>query len=105
MTKYRAKPTEIDGVKFHSKREASRYVELKLMEQQGVIDRLELQPVYQISVNARPVCKVILDFRYFCRARNRHVVEDVKGYDTPVSRLKRKLVEAAYFPIKVEVIK
>lgn len=105
MTKYKAKPTEIDGVRFASKREASRYVELKLMQQQGVIERLELQPVYQISINGRPVCKAIMDFRYFCRARQRHVVEDVKGVDTPVSKLKRKMVEAQYYPIKIEVIK
>lgn len=105
VTKYRAKPTEVDGIKFHSKREASRYWELKMMEKEGVIERLELQPVYQISINGRPVCKAIMDFRYFCRARQRHVVEDVKGVDTPVSRLKRKLVEAQYYPVKVEVIK
>lgn len=105
MSKYRAIRTEVDGIKFHSKREAARYVELKKMQDAGLIDRLELQPVYQITINARPVCKVILDFRYWCNERKQHVIEDVKGVDTSISRLKRKLVEAQHWPLKVEIIK
>lgn len=105
MTKYRAIKTELDGITFDSKREAARYAELKMMQHHGVIDRLELQPVYEISINGRKVCKYIADFRYFCRARNRWVTEDVKGVQTPVFRLKKKLIEAQYYPIKIEVIK
>jgi len=105
MTKYRAIKTQLDGITFDSKREASRYAELKMMQAQAVIERLELQPVLPISINGRPVCKYKGDFRYFCRARNRHVLEDVKGFETPVFRLKKKLVEALYYPVKIEVIK
>lgn len=105
VTKYRAKKTEVDGHVFDSKREAARYAELKMMQHQGVIERLELQPVYQISINTRPVCKYIADFRYWCNTRQRYVVEDVKGVQTAVFRLKKKLVEAQYYPIKIEVVK
>lgn len=108
MTKYRAVKTTLDGITFDSKREAARYAELKMMQAQGVIDRLELQPVYQITINGRKVCKVIPDFRYFCNARQRHVVEDVKSPATEKNatfRLKKRLLEAAYFPVKLEVIK
>ena len=108
VNKYRAIKTELDGITFDSRREASRYAELKMMQQQGVIERLELQPVYPLTFNGRPVGrkrKYIADFRYWCNARQRHVVEDVKGFDTPVSKLKRDIVECLYWPIKIEVIK
>lgn len=102
-SKYGAKRTEVDGIVFHSKREAERYQELKLLEQAGHIRMLELQPAYPISVNGVHICKVILDFRYF-EGQTRSV-EDVKGVDNALSRLKRKLVEAAYPGTKVKVIK
>ena len=45
-SKYRAVKTTIDGVVFDSKKEAARYVELKLCEKYGYISNLELQPKY-----------------------------------------------------------
>ena len=105
MTKYKAIRTELNGITFASKREAARYVELLLMERQGVIDRLELQPSYECTVQGRNVCRYVADFRYFCRARNRWVTEDIKGFETPVFKLKKKLVEALYYPLKIEVVK
>ncbi len=44
MTKYRAQPTIVDGIRFHSKGEARRYQELRLLERAGEITNLELQP-------------------------------------------------------------
>ena len=114
MNKYKAKKTEIDGIVFDSAKEARRYSELKLLESQGVISRLELQPEFPIVINNIPVkirstrfrngrsVKYIADFRY----RNEHfdwVIEDVKGFDTSTSRLKRAIVEAIY-DIRIEVV-
>jgi len=105
--KYRAQPVEVDGIRFDSRREARRYGELKMLERAGDIRNLELQPEYPIRINGEVVralptkagakgkpLKVKLDFAYF--EGNRRVVEDTKGVDTPVSRLKRALVQHIY---------
>jgi hypothetical protein len=96
VTKYRAVRTEVDGISFPSKREDHRYLSLKLLEKGGLIRGLELQPTYSIDINGRHICKVKLDFRYWDRQEQKTVVEDSKGMDNPLSRLKRKLVEAQY---------
>ena len=117
-SKYKAVKTTIDGITFDSKKEAKRYTELKLLEKAGMITHLELQPTYQIIINGVDICKYRADFRYFTvRAEERkqytnskgewivptktgdpegQIVEDVKGYKTPLYRLKKKLVEASY---------
>ena len=45
-SKYGAIKTEVDGIKFDSKHEASRYKELRLLEQAGEITNLRLQVPY-----------------------------------------------------------
>ena len=117
-SKYKAVKTTIDGITFDSKKEAKRYTELKLLEKAGHITHLELQPEYQITINGAKICKYKADFRYFTvRQENNEqyynskgewqtptmtgdkegqIVEDVKGFKTPIYRLKKKLVEASY---------
>lgn len=114
MTKYRAQPTEVEGIRFASIREAQRYQELRLLERAGEIRNLETQPSFPITINGRQVrvrskgypngraMKAVMDFAYF--DGNRRVIEDVKGMDTPVSRIKRALVEAIY-GVRVEIVK
>jgi len=94
-SKYKAKPTTIDGVRFPSKKEARRYSQLKLLLAAGQIKNLELQPQYPIHVAGSKICTYIADFRYIDRS-GVTIVEDVKGVETPVFRLKKKLVEAIY---------
>ena len=94
--KYGAVRTTVDGITFASKAEANRYQELKLLLKAQKIAELELQPKYKIAINGIKVCNVILDFRYYDKDTDKYIIEDVKGKDTPISRLKRKLVEAAY---------
>jgi hypothetical protein len=95
-TKYRAVATTVDGIRFASKKEAARYGELKLLERAGHIDRLELQPAYQLVVDGIKVGVYKADFRYRDKRSGYFVVEDVKGVRTPVYKLKKKLVEALY---------
>lgn len=94
MTKYKAKRTEVDGILFDSKGEADRYQELKLLERSGQINGLSLQPEFKIEINGKHICKVKLDFAYW--ENDERIYEDFKGMDTPISKLKRKLVEAKY---------
>lgn len=96
MTKYRAKPTTIDGIRFASKAEARRYQELKLLERAGEIHNLETHPKYTLSVNNQVICTYTADFRY--EESGEAIVEDVKSRPTmtQVYRLKKKLMKAIY---------
>lgn len=99
--KYGAKKTIVDGITFDSKREAARYSELKLLEKGGYIRQLELQPAFAFELNGKVIFKYIADFRYF--EGQTRVVEDVKGVQTPLFRLKRKLIESQ-FNIKIVLV-
>lgn len=104
MSKYRNVKTEIDGITFHSKREAKYYTDLKLMERAGEIRQLELQPKFPCVIAGKKVCDYIADFQ-FREKDGRLRVVDVKGMKTAVFNMKRKLVEALYPHITVEIWK
>lgn len=94
-SKYHAKRTEVDGIKFDSKAEAEHYANLKLLEKAGVIQGLELQPRFLLQDgfmyqghHERKI-EYVADFRY--QRDGKTIVEDVKGVKTDVYKLKRKL--------------
>ncbi|WP_313624107.1 DUF1064 domain-containing protein [Achromobacter sp.] len=96
-TKYRNKKTELDGIKFDSKREAARYSQLRLLERGGQIRGLSLQPKFtlidsQRRADGKPERPVVYvgDFMYF--EGDKCVVEDAKGVRTPDYVIKRKLM-------------
>lgn len=94
--KYNSIKTTIDNIVFHSKKEASRYKELKLLENCGLIKDLKLQQVIPIIVKNTHICKYIADFTYLDVEKNKTIIEDVKGFKTQIYNLKKKLVEALY---------
>tara|TARA_B100000768_G_scaffold167460_1_gene171559 strand:- start:283 stop:684 length:402 start_codon:yes stop_codon:yes gene_type:complete len=102
--KYKAKKVELDGVIFDSQAEAKHFWHsLKPRLEAEDISNLELQPVYRCEVNGKLICKYIADFRYIewkiedAEGRLGYwVVEDVKGFKTPVYNLKKKLVQALH---------
>lgn len=92
--KYRNIPTEVEGIRFSSKREAKRYWELRLLEKAGKIKDLRLQvPVY-IDIFGVHVCKYIADFVY--HENGKQIYEDSKGVRTKEYKLKKKLVWACH---------
>lgn len=95
MSKYSAQKTDCaNGHRHDSKLEASRCNDLHILQADGKISHLEMQPEFRVDINGKKVCTYRADFAYFvstCR-----IVEDVKGVLTPVYRLKKKLVEAAH---------
>lgn len=95
-SKYHAIPTEIDGIKFASRKEALRYRQLSLMERGKAIQDLKMQVAYPLikkSKYGREI-KYVADFTYY---ENGHlVVEDVKGVRTPVYKLKKRLMAEIY---------
>jgi hypothetical protein len=96
--KYRNIPTEVDGVKFHSKKEAKRWVSLTLLQTAGRIKNLKRQVSFELKVEGLLICRYIADFVYEEDTKGvwQTVVEDSKGYPTQIYRLKRKLMEAVH---------
>jgi hypothetical protein len=106
--KFGAVPTVVENIRFHSKKEARRYQELRLLEQAGEIRELEIQPKFPLFVPGRgaggPYARVhvadyVADFRYREGERGILRIEDVKGgraTKTPIYRLKKRMVEALY---------
>lgn len=93
--KYNARRVTVDGITFDSVRESERYQELKLMEQAREITWLQVHPRFEIlpafnrnDKRERPTYYEA-DFQY--QEGDKVVVEDVKGMQTDVFRLKRKL--------------
>ena len=92
----------VDGIKFDSIREAERYQELKLLEEAGEISHLELQPIVVLQdkfiYQGRMIRAITYraDFAYFDRAVNRGVIEDVKGTETDVFKIKKKMFLKKY---------
>lgn len=96
--KFRAIPTEYDNIKFSSKKEQKRYLQLKLLQQNGDIVFFLRQVPFHLSGNVKYLC----DFLVFWQ--DGHVtIEDVKGFKTPMYILKKKQVEELY-PIKIQEI-
>lgn len=100
-SKYGAIRTEVDGIKFHSRKEAQRYSELKILEKAGDVWDLQLQAKFALYVllqhpdSDSPIGHYVADFTYKNRRRE-HVVEDVKGFRTPLYRWKKRHFEAQY---------
>ena len=101
MSKYRNKMTEIDGIRFASRHEGMRYIELKYMQLVGAIRDLQLQYPFELlpaqkdedgKVVERAV-KYYADFVYYDRDGNL-VVEDAKSPATRTDsyKLKRKML-------------
>lgn len=92
MSKYHNSKTVIDGIRFDSKKEANRYMELKLLERAGVTKELRRQVPYVLINRSRygRAIKYVADFVYY--EDDKLIVEDVKGVRTPVYRLKKRLM-------------
>ena len=93
--KYSNKKIEVDGIKFDSKKEYKRYTELKLLEKAKLIKDLKLQPMFYFDTlkgdnNHKIYYKA--DFSYIDTKTNEYVVEDVKGFKTPIYNLKKALM-------------
>lgn len=94
--KYGAIETEVDGIRFASRKEARRYSELRLMERAGEISYLRRQVVFAIHVNGVLVCRYIADFTYRTKDNPAVIVEDCKGKRTATYQIKKKLMKAVH---------
>ena len=89
--KYGSIQTIVDGIKFPSILEATRYKQLKLLLADGQIKDLKLQVEFVINQAYRDAFTgekmravvYIADFVYFDLRKKRNIVEDTKGVETP----------------------
>lgn len=100
--KHNAKRVFLDGRWFASGDEATRYQELRILEQAGEIANLELQPRYILqpaftyrgervqAITYKP------DFRYLRVSDGMIVIEDVKGHATRDYQMRRKMLLAQW---------
>ena len=126
MNKYRNKKAVVDGEIFDSKREATRYRELKLLEKCGAIKDLKRQVKYELIPAQRekstrvytkgrkkgqPIegktieraVDYVADFVYIDTTTGKEVVEDTKGFRTKEFVIKRKLMLYRY-GIKIQEV-
>lgn len=101
--KYGATRTKRSGINFHSKREAAFYDKLVNDQKEGKINFFLMQVPFQLPGNT----KYLLDFMTFRTAHHvNYLVEyiDVKGFMTPVSKIKIAQVEEIY-GVKIQIVK
>lgn len=102
MRKYKNIKCEYNGIKFDSKKEMYRYIDLLCREKMGEISDLELQPKFDFIIEGltkkqdKKIFTYKADFSYYEKDNNFPTIEDVKGFKTPVYRLKKKLIEAQF---------
>lgn len=94
--KHNAKKTVVDNIRFDSMAESRRYLHLKARLAAKEISGLELQPKFNLTCGDYLVCTYRADFLYKEKGRKKPVVEDYKGQETPLFRLKRKMFLALF---------
>lgn len=97
-TKYKNKVVydELGNKLADSKMEYKRLLVLQELQKKGIIRDLKKQIKFPIIVNNKYVGYYQCDFTYHIVAKDRFVVEDVKGMKTPLYKWKKKCVEALY---------
>lgn len=95
-SKFRSVITECDDIKFHSKKEARYYRELKARVHAGEVLYFLMQVPFLLPGNVR----YRVDFMEVWRDGGIHYV-DVKGVRTETYKIKRRQVEALY-PVRIE---
>jgi hypothetical protein len=97
--KYNAVKTELDGIKFDSKKEANYYKALKIRKSSGHV----IQFLRQVPFDLPGGVKYRVDFLEFWADGSVHWI-DVKGMQTAEFKAKKKMVENLYAPIEIELV-
>lgn len=97
-----ARPVTVDGIRFHSSKEARRWQELRLMEKAGEISDLKRQVPVPLNGRSGPIltptgrpATYVADFTYRdASLGGALVIEDAKGHPTELYLLKRAILAA-----------
>ena len=95
-SKYGNTWTEVDGIKFQSKLEAKRWGQLQLLLKAGQITKIERQRRFHLVAGIYYVADFVVTY-----PDGKQVIEDVKGVETDVFVIKRKLFEHFIGPLTV----
>lgn len=104
MTKYKAQPVVIDGIRFASKLEGRYYTNLKLLQRAGEVTNVELQKPFALTVNGHLIGTYRCDFAFWDMKEKRERIIDCKGIETREFRRTKKLVKAIH-GVDIEVVK
>jgi hypothetical protein len=102
LNKYRNIPTVVDGLRFASKAEARRYQELCLLQRAVAVYTANSvrwflrQPSFDLPGGVRYIADFLVIWD-----DGRITVEDVKGVETQVFKIKKKLFEEKYGPLTI----
>ena len=109
-SKYNNIKTIVDDITFDSKREAEYYCQLKLLKRAGEIKdfglqpRYELQPTFKKNGTTHRSITYVADFIIDNNDGTTEVV-DIKGMETQVFKIKKKLFEYIYPDLSLKIIK
>lgn len=94
----------VEGIVFHSEKEAKRFWELRQLEKAGKIAGLKRQKRYEIAIRGIHICDYVLDFFYYEPTGIKTsqgemwlpVHEDSKGKRTREYEIKKALMNAVF---------
>jgi hypothetical protein len=102
VTKYNANKVKLDGIKFDSQMESLYYKHLKILEKANIISFFVCHPQYILQDSYRNdegvkirAIKYIADFEV-TYPDGRVEIVDIKGKETEVFKIKKKLFEYRY---------
>ena len=96
--------TAYNGVLYDSKSEAAYAAHLDRRLASGEIGAWGRQVRVRLEVNGKLVCSIVPDFLVWDPSGGGATYVEVKGFETPIWRLKRKLFEALYPKVKYVVV-
>ena len=108
--KYRNIKTTVDGIEFDSRKEADYYCQLKLLKRAGEIKdfglqpRYELQPTFKKNGTTHRSITYVADFVIDNNDGTTEII-DIKGVETQVFKIKKKLFEYKYPDKNLKIIK
>lgn len=104
-SKFKNRICRLDGFSFDSEAEMLHYRDyLKVLMYTRDIERLRIHPRYPLVVNGVKVGVYEADFEHFDCAAGVTVCTEIKGFSTPLYRIKAKLMAALYPEIKMDFI-
>jgi hypothetical protein len=108
MNKYNARAIVVEGERFDSQAEYYRHLDLELLQAAGEISDLERQPVFEMQPafvdkfgKKHRAISYRADWRYV--EDGKIVVEDYKGFQTAVFKLKAKMFRFKFPEIELRL--
>ena len=93
QNKYGAVKQTFNGRSYHSKKEAAYAQDLYLLQKAGEITEIIPQFKLELNVNGLHICNYYMDFVTIDN-EGKQTLHEVKGFETPLWRLKFKLTQA-----------